>query len=312
MLRLPDRWVWDSWHADDGERLHLFYLQAPRSLADPHQRHWNATVGHAVSDDLLHWRVVEDALGPGPPGTWDDLAIWTGSVIAGPDRWFMFYTACSTAEDGLVQRIGAAVSDDLITWTKLAGNPLLVADDRWYERLDLGRWHDEAWRDPWIIADPAGDGYHALLTARVPDAPSWAAGVIGHARSPDLMSWEVQPPLTGPTGFGHLEVPQVVSTDRGYLLLFSFDPDGLPHGAGAPPRRSGTYLAPADGPLGPYAIDRAVPIGPVGTFAGRLVPDRDGRLHLVAFVNSGPDGFVGEVADPVPFDEVWPGADERE
>ena len=30
MLRLEDRWVWDSWVVDDGERYHLFYLQAPR------------------------------------------------------------------------------------------------------------------------------------------------------------------------------------------------------------------------------------------------------------------------------------------
>lgn len=306
MLRLADRWVWDSWHADDGERLHLFYLQAPRSLGDPRQRHWHATVGHAVSDDLWRWHVVEDALGPGPPGTWDDLAIWTGSVIAGPDRWFMFYTGCSAAENGLVQRIGAAVSDDLTTWTKLPGNPLFEADDRWYERRDPNRWHDEAWRDPWVTADPAGGAYHAVITARVPHGPSWAAGVLGHASSPDLVTWEVHPPLTGPTGFGQLEVPQVVSTDQGCVLLFSFDPDGLPHGAGGPSRRSGTYLAPADGPLGPYAIDRAVPIGPAGTFAGRLAPDRHGRLHLVAFINHGPDGFVGEVADPVPLDEVWP------
>jgi beta-fructofuranosidase len=301
-LRLPDRWVWDSWHAYDGQRLHLFYLQAPRSPGDPALRHWSATVGHAVSDDLRTWEVVDDALGPGPPGAWDDQAIWTGSVIADGDRWVMCYTGCSTRERGLVQRIGAAASDDLHRWDKLDANPLVEADARWYERLDLARWHDEAWRDPWVVADADGDGHHMLITARVPDGPAWAAGVIGHAWSPDLRTWHVRPPLTGPSGFGQLEVPQVVATGRGHVLLFSFDPRGLR--PGGPTRRGSTYLAPAHGPLGPYAIDRAVPVGPDETYAGRLVPDREGRLHFVAFANRGPGGFVGEVVDPIPLDRL--------
>jgi beta-fructofuranosidase len=50
-----------------------------------------------------------------------------------------------------------------------------------------------------------------LLTAR---------GVIGHARSTDLLNWEVRPPVTQPAGFGHLEVPQVAVVDRQSLLLF--------------------------------------------------------------------------------------------
>lgn len=306
MLRLPDRWVWDSWHADDGERLHLYFLQAPRALGDPELRHWNTTIGHAVSDDLRHWEVVGDALSPGPSGAWDDLAVWTGSVIAHGDHWLMFYTGCSRREDGLVQRIGGAVSHDLHNWEKLSDNPLLEADDRWYERLDRDRWHDEAWRDPWVFADANGDGFHALLTARVPHGPPGIAGVIGHAWSPDLLSWEVRPPLTQPSGFGQLEVPQVVGTARGHALLFSFDPHGLPPAGDGSQWPSSTYLAPAEGPLGPFDIDRAVSVGATDTYAGRLARDRDGQLHLVAFVNAGPDGFVGEVADPVPLDAIWP------
>lgn len=308
-LRLPDRWVWDSWHAFDGDRLHLFYLQAPRSLGDPDLRHWHTTVGHAVSDDLRHWEVAEDALAPGPAGSWDDAAVWTGSVVADDGRWLMFYTGSSTREKGLVQRVGAATSDDLHRWEKLDRNPLLEADPRWYERLDPTRWHDEAWRDPWVFADPRGDGHHMLLTARTPIGPSWAAGVVGHAWSPDLRRWQVRPPLSGPSGFGQLEVPQIAPTPRGHVLLFSFDPDGLR--PGGPPRRSSTYATPAAGPLGPFAFHHATPIGPDGTFAGRLAPDRDGRVHLVAFTNRGSEGFIGEIADPVPVDlsRLWaPGA----
>ena len=52
MLKLADCWVWDSWIADTGSEFHLFFLQAPRSLDEQIERHWNATLGHAVSTDL--------------------------------------------------------------------------------------------------------------------------------------------------------------------------------------------------------------------------------------------------------------------
>jgi Glycosyl hydrolases family 32 N-terminal domain len=88
VLRLDDRWAWDSWIADTGSDYHLFFLNAPRSLGDPNLRHRSAVVGHAVSSDLVHWEELGHALGPGPEGDWDDVAIWTGSVIRGDDAWY--------------------------------------------------------------------------------------------------------------------------------------------------------------------------------------------------------------------------------
>ena len=64
-LLLPDAWTWDFWVADDGDRYHLFFLQAPNTLAHPDLRHHAASVGHAVSEDLHGWEVVADALLPG-------------------------------------------------------------------------------------------------------------------------------------------------------------------------------------------------------------------------------------------------------
>ena len=52
------------------------------------------------------------------------------------------------AAAGNVQTIGYATSLDLMTWEKSASNPVLVADSRWYEKLDDDQWHDEAFRDP--------------------------------------------------------------------------------------------------------------------------------------------------------------------
>jgi beta-fructofuranosidase len=131
VLRLEDDWVWDSWVADDGDLFHLYFLKAPRALGDPALRHTSATVGHATSRDLRTWDYLGQCLGPAETG-FDDLAVWTGSVVAAEGRWWMFYTAISTAGHHVFdQRIGAAVSDDLHNWRRVGDQPTLHVDRRW-------------------------------------------------------------------------------------------------------------------------------------------------------------------------------------
>ena len=83
MLRLDDYYVWDWWVADDGKRYHLFFLQAPRSVGDPANRHVNAEIGHATSRDLVDWDDLGPTFQPSEIGrrAFDDMAIWTGSVL---------------------------------------------------------------------------------------------------------------------------------------------------------------------------------------------------------------------------------------
>jgi beta-fructofuranosidase len=135
MLTLPDAWAWDFWTADDGQRHHLFYLNAPRSLGDPELRHRSAGVGHAVSSDLRSWELLPDALRAGGGGP-DDLAIWTGCVVR-PDggQWQLFYTGTTDVDGELVQTTCLATSSDLLTWTRDPANPRLRAD-----RAGTRRW----------------------------------------------------------------------------------------------------------------------------------------------------------------------------
>ncbi|MDQ3864424.1 MAG: glycosyl hydrolase family 32, partial [Actinomycetota bacterium] len=224
-LRFPDRWVWVFWVAREGADYHAFYLQAPRELVKQDLRHWNASVGHAVSGDLRDWRVLPDALNPGPEGSWDDLALWTGSVVERDGQWHMLYTGINKREEreGLtVQRIGLATSTDLISWEKHPQNPLIEADPRYYGQHDpspIGI--ERVWRDPWVFRHPEGGEYHALITARTIGGPADGRGVIGHARSSDLVRWETLPPLTEPGYFYAMEVPQLVGLGGRYYLLFS-------------------------------------------------------------------------------------------
>ncbi|GIH91842.1 hypothetical protein ACFFMN_34455 [Planobispora siamensis] len=301
-LRLPDHWVWDSWTAEEGERKHLFFLRASRALLDPELRHRRASIGHAVSADWRSWTLLPDALVPAEPDAWDDLATWTGSVVRDGEGWRMFYTGVGRADHGLVQRIGSAVSDDLVTWHRDRAMPVLEADPRWYERLDPGSWTDEAWRDPHVFRDPGGDGWHMLVTARAKLGPADGRGVIGHARSPDLRHWEAGPPLSAPAGFGHLEVPQVRRVCGRTVLVFSCRPREMapehPLARADPP--PGVWTAPAAGPTGPFDIAGARPLRAGSLYAGRLIVEPDGGPALLGFRDMEDGRFVGEIADPVP------------
>jgi beta-fructofuranosidase len=304
-LRLPDKWVWDFWLARDADLHHVFFLQAPRSLGRPDLRHRSASIGHAVSDDLREWIVLADALRPGEPGSWDDLATWTGSVLRHDGRWNMLYTGISTTDSGLIQRVGLATSDDLLHWTKHPENPVLEADGRWYELLDLSRWRDQSWRDPWLFVDPEREGVHVLLTARSPDGPADGAGVVGYACSHDFVHWEVGPPLTQPGEFAQVECPQLVEVDGRELILVScLDED---HSAVRRDRLgyaggTGTFVfSRADG--GFSASRRPIADGPL--YAGKVVELEPGDWRFIGFRGAGDRDFVGELTDPIPvrFDE---------
>lgn len=297
-----DVWTWDMWFADDGENYHVFYLKASRALGDPDRRHFHVTVGHAVSDDLRHWTEVADALVISDAPAFDDGTTWTGSVVKAPDgTWRMFYTGTTRAEGMKVQRVGVATSSDLFTWEKRSAEALSEADPTWYEKYD-GSWHDEAWRDPWVFADPDGPGWHMLVTARANHGETFNRGVIGHLTSPDLETWTTQPPLSQPgAGFGQLEVPQVAEVDGRHVLLFSCMPLEYSPELRATGVRGGVWAVPVDSPVGPYDVSKAYPLTGTDLYAGRLFQDREGSWWLFAFLNTDAEGqFVGALSDPIP------------
>lgn len=300
-LCLPDAWTWDMWFADDGEQFHAFYLKASRALGDPNRRHFNVMVGHAVSNDLTNWTEVRDALTLSQAGAFDDLTTWTGSVVRRTDgSWILYYTGTSRAEDGLVQRIGIAQSDDLYTWNKLSTSAHLEADRRWYEKIHDGDWFDEAWRDPWVFTR---DGrWHMLITARANSGKADQRGVVGHATSDDGLNWVVQEPLSTPgSGFGQLEVTQVEEVEGHHVLIFCCMGSELSEARRSAGEKGGIYAVAADGPLGPFDITRATRITDESFYAGRLVQDRTGAWQLLAFRNVDPDGsFHGTMSDPMP------------
>ena len=301
MFALDESWVWDFWIADDGALYHLFFLHAPKTLNDPDARHYHASIGHAVSSDLTNWTRVADALSHGAPGDFDELATWTGSVIRRDDgTWFLFYTGARLVDGKNVQSIGYATSPDLTNWTKQGR--VAAADPRWYEQLADQGWHDEAFRDPWVLADPEGRGWHMLVTARGRTGPKDQRGVVGHAWSADLRNWEVRTPLSEVgQGFGQLEVMYNVSSEgQNYLLFSCLGPDLADSRKGS--SAGGTWAVKAKSPLGPYDVASATVISPPGLYVGRLVQLRGtDSWKFLAFVNQDEaGGFGGIIIDPLP------------
>jgi beta-fructofuranosidase len=312
MLQLSNQWVWDFWFARDGADYHVFYLQANSALPSPDLRHWNVSIGHAVSQDLCNWTVLPDALYPtaDDPQAFDSFTTWTGSVIRHEGLWYLFYTGASRrAEDqnGLVQRVGLATSPDLLRWTKHPANPLIEADPARYELLDRSLWHDQAWRDPCVLRHSNGQ-FYAFITARVNHGPKDGRGVIALACSHDLLAWDVLGPVTPDGDFGQMEVPQVLEIGGRWYMLFC---TGARHHSAARQARvrpdqvvTGTHYLVADNPLGPYhyiSDDFLYGDAQGSLYSGKLVQDPAGAWHFIGFHNAAADGrFIGAISDPLP------------
>lgn len=302
-LRLPDRWVWDSWYVWDGDTCHAFYLCASRGLYDPIRRHRNTNVGHAISKDLVNWEILPDALSPSEAGAFDSWTTWTGSCVKGDDgRWWMYYTGTSREDAGLVQSVGAAVSDDLMTWTKISTEPIVEADGRFYEKLGETTWPDEAWRDPWVFKAEWDQKWHMLVTARAKTGRQIERGVMGHAISEDMKNWQVLEPLSVPDqGFGQLEVFQFEIVDSVPVVLFCCGwrelSDQRQREFG---RRDATYSVTCNPDLTGLDFTRSRAFDSNLVYAGRLVQKPSGEWFLIGFVNEVDGEFVGELSDPIP------------
>jgi len=297
MLKLADAWVWDSWFVFDGHNHHAFYLKASRSLGDPDRRHRNPTVGHSVSEDLVTWTEVADAISPSDSDAWDSWTTWTGSVVRAADGvWWMFYTGTSREDSGDIQKIGAATSDDLMTWSKYEVSPLVEANDRWYEKLNYDLWHDEAFRDPWVFQE--SEDWHMLITARAGSGEPFDRGVVGHAKSRDLKTWELGPPLSKPAGFGQLEVLQLIEIDGKLVLLFSCDTNELSTALKEKFGQGGVFSLVVGSELGPFDISKAIRFPHDSIYAARAVK-HDGLWYLLGFIGRQHQEFEGYICDPI-------------
>ncbi|MDD2598035.1 MAG: glycoside hydrolase family 32 protein [Kiritimatiellae bacterium] len=147
-------------------RWHLFYQAYP---PEDSRQHW----GHAISDDLIHWRDLPYAIYPNP-----EHACYSGSTLVEKDRVIAMYHGT---------RVGSmvAVSNDplLLNWEKLTGQAVIPYAGPGDEPL------------PYNIFDPCiwkqGEYYYALTAGKKPahESSQQVRAEFLH-RSKDLIQWE--------------------------------------------------------------------------------------------------------------------------
>ena len=240
----PDGYyAWDLWFAHDGEKQHIYYLQASKEACghDLHKRHNLSGVGHAVLKDANFVEVSREPVfsASTADNAWDNLSIWTGSIIKDPDssKYLMFYTARRREDEPIwtpseyqrPQNIGLAFSEDLIHWKRhpLSIDKPVIANPG--KDNEIG-FDGVAWRDPYLIK--IGDWYYCLLAARlvpnqVHNIDDWdQGGAVVWLRSKDLYDWTDATPevLVASRHFYEMEVPQLIPRIKNgelrYLLLF--------------------------------------------------------------------------------------------
>ncbi|PFG14408.1 sucrose-6-phosphate hydrolase SacC (GH32 family) [Bacillus sp. es.036] len=145
---------------------HVFYQSNPRGPYWNHIR-W----GHIVSDDMVHWRDVDDAVIPGrydvdPEGAWAG-----GTVVDDNGVPVIFYTA-GDDRDQPNQRINLARStflqdgdNDLNRWEK---NSEVILDQ------EEGQGIMGEFRDPYVFKD--GDTWYMLVTSGKEGSDGTAVG----------------------------------------------------------------------------------------------------------------------------------------
>ena len=153
------------------DRWHLFYQAYPPE--DPRQ-HW----GHAISDDLIHWRDLPYAIYPNP-----EECCFSGAALVEEDRVIAIYHG--TKVGNMV-----AVSHDplLLNWEKLTGAPVIPIASADGSPL------------PYRVFDPCiwkkGDHYYALSGGTLPHAASGKRTRANFLfRSPNLVDWDYLHPF---------------------------------------------------------------------------------------------------------------------
>ena len=239
-------------------RWHLFYQAYPPE--DPRQ-HW----GHAVSDDLVHWRDLPYCIYPHP-----EECCYSGATLVEADRVIAMYHGTKAGN-----MVATASDPLLLNWRKVGGGPVIPLPAK-----GSGA--------PYRVFDPCiwrqGGTYYALSGGQVPDGPGGTPLAADFLfRSQDLERWEYLHPFTEGDRFTRLGDDGACPYfwpigDRHMLLFFS-------HMSG------GQYL------LGDYDTGRQKlvvsgagkfnmgPVGPGGVHAPSATPDGE---DIVAIFNMNP------------------------
>ena len=241
-------------------RWHLFYQAYP---PEDTRQHW----GHAVSDDLIHWRDLPYAIYPKP-----EDKCFSGATLVEKDRVIAIY-------HGIAAGTMVAVSSDplLLNWKKVTGKAVIPLPKPGDPPL------------PYRIFDPCiwkqGEYYYALTAGQRPDGPGGkrVRAVFLH-RSKDLATWEYLHPFLENDRYGRVgddgACPYFWPIGDKHILLHFSHTSGGKYLLGDYDTKRDKFVVTDGGDFnhGPY--------GPGGVHAPSAYPD--GKGGVIAIFNRNP------------------------
>lgn len=192
---------------------HLFHLIIPN----------HDYIAHAVSHDGISWKRVNNALFVGNPGEWDDDMLWTMHVCEVNGRFEMYYTGLQRKDRGVISKVGLAVSDDLVNWTKVKkeGYPI-EPKGVYYEASHSNPRKWLSFRDPFRVVYK--NDVYLLICARSIHGPVSRRGCVGVVK---ITNDKVErlPPLLYPMVYDDIECPCVFKLNDRYYIIGSIRED---------------------------------------------------------------------------------------
>lgn len=150
---------------------HLFYQAFP---PEDERQHW----GHAVSEDLVHWRDLPYAIGPGP-----EDCCYSGTVMIENDRAIALYHGV-----GVGNMVATSHDPLLLNWDKIGDGPIIPFEKDGGVKRAYGIFDPCIWKK--------GDFYYALSAGIEPyqsEGRHLATNFL--FRSSDLLDWEYLHPF---------------------------------------------------------------------------------------------------------------------
>lgn len=201
-------------------KYHLFFQHNPYG-AFWDCMHW----GHAVSEDMIHWEYLPEALVPSEPyDNYQKGGCFSGSAIEHEGKLFLIYTATANCGRGPEQTQCIAWSEDGIHFVKYEGNPVITAP----EGISLSSFRDpKIWKHEdkfYLVCGASCEGRGQALLFCSDDIFHWTfLSVLAESRGESGWMWECPDffPLDGqyvltysPMGVGdHTSVYQVGDFD---------------------------------------------------------------------------------------------------
>ena len=194
-------------------RWHLYYQY------NPYGSKWqNMTWGHSVSDDLVNWEHLPEAIRPNGLGS-----VFSGSCAVdhdntagfGSDAVIALYTSAGTSQ---MQSL-ASSTDDGLTFNIYPSNPVLTLESE--ARDPKVFWNDSTKEWNMILAHALD---HEMLIFASPDMKSWTLqSSFGKGLGAQGGVWEC-PDL--------FELPVAGTDEKKWVLLCNINPDGPFGGSG--------------------------------------------------------------------------------